>query len=302
MLRFALTVTTALVLGACSRGHDPGAVTKGDTAAKSPSGAVDRGPTTIPLDGDPNGLWWDVATNALLVADSGNNRILKWTDGGGVAKIADLPAAPQKNPGLGQLVKTADGRIFVTRFGSGTAGDVVYVSADGTTGTVPGLDPHRRRIGLTVTAQGTLYDAYFVKDAGQTLGAVARLDPAGTETDVATGMGKPVGVLASGADLFASDQEAGALLKVPLVGSSKATVVTQVPATDLLCSGPDGSLFTGGTAGEIRRIGRDGVVSTFARGFTSVRGVAYDAKNKRLFASEHDTHGKANALRIVPVN
>ena len=33
-----------------------------------------------------------------------------------------------------------------------------------------------------------------------------------------------------------------------------------------------------------------------------IRGVAYDAKNKRVFAAEHDPSGTKNALRIVPVN
>jgi sugar lactone lactonase YvrE len=302
MLKLAVAVTFTALLSACSRGRDAGSSSSSGSAAIGSSRAVDRGPTTLPLDGDPNGLWWDGAADTLLIADSANNRILRWTDGGGIVKLADLPPAPQKNPGLGQLVKTPAGEVFVTRFGFGTAGDVVYVAADGSTGKVPGLDPQRRRIGLAVAADGTLYDAYFVKDGDQSRGAVARLDRAGTETDVSTGMTKAVGVLVSGADLFASDQAAGTVVKVALAVPGKATVMAQVPTPDLLCAGPDGSLFTGGTTGEIRKIGRDGKLSTFAGGFSSVRGVAYDAKNKRLFASEHDAHGKSNALRILPVN
>ncbi len=131
---------------------------------------------------------------------------------------------------------------------------------------------------------------------------MARLDPAGTETDVLTGMTKPVGVLVEGADLIASDQAAGAVVKAPRAAPSKAAPLAAVAAPDLLCQGPDGSLFTGGTAGEVRQITRDGKVRTVAGGFAAVRGVAYDAANRRLFASEHAPKGGPSAIRIVPVD
>jgi hypothetical protein len=306
MLRSGITVTIAALLGTCagcrcdrlaSRPAAPG-----DSTAADSNRTIDRGPTRVTVEGDPNGLWWDPAASVLFIADSANNRILKWTDSNGIAKVADLPPAPENNPGLGQLVQTPDGKIFVTRFGFGTTGGVVYATTDGATGSVPGLDPHRRRIGLSVAPGGTLYDAYFVKNADQSTGAVARLDPAGTETDVIPGLKKPVGVLVDGTDLFVSDQAANTVLQAPLAAPGKASPIAEVPAPDLLCRGPDGSLFTGGTTGEIRQITRDGKQSTFAGGFSSARGVAYDAKNRRLFASEHAPKGGANALRILPVN
>ena len=56
-----------------------------------------------------------------------------------------------------------DGTIVTVEFGCGTAGAVVYVSPDGGTGTVPGLDVTKRRLGLTLASDGTLYDSYFYK-------------------------------------------------------------------------------------------------------------------------------------------
>jgi sugar lactone lactonase YvrE len=300
MIRPAITVALALLLAACSR-HDPRPGSPAGPASAA-SAASDRGPTRVTVDGDPNGLWWDPATGSLLIADSAKNRILRWTDGGGITTLRDLAPAPDKNAGLGQLVMTRDGKIFVTRFGFGTSGGVAYAAADGTTGSVPGLDPHRRRIGLSVAADGTLYDTWFVKEAGKSTSAVARLDPAGAETDVLTGFEKLVGVLADGDDLLASDQAGGTIVKTGLATPGKAAALAQLPAPDLLCRGPDGSLFTGGTTGEVRQVSREGKVRTLAGGFSQVRGVAYDAKNRRLFASEHSPKGGANALRIVPVD
>jgi sugar lactone lactonase YvrE len=262
---------------------------------------VDRGPTVVPLAGDANGLFWDDATATLLIADNLNNRILKWTDGGGIAKVADLPAAPQNGPGLGQVVKTADGTIIVTRFGFGTAGDVVFVKSDGTTGKVPNLDPMKRRIGLTVAPDGTLYDGYFVKTATNYLGAAARLDLAGSETDVLTGFQKPVGVLAFGSLLYVSDQSAGTIVDSPLAMPGKLASLATIDSPDLMCAGPNGSLFTGGPMGAVRQIASDGTVTNFATGFQQARGVAYDAKNRRLFGADHDPAHVKDAIRILPV-
>lgn len=280
-----------------STGTTSGSSGSGDAGPK-----VDRGPTSIPLDGDANGLFWDAALGTLIIADDDHNRLLAWTDSGGIAPLAELPTAPKDGAGLGQVVKTKDGSLLVTRFGYGTAGDVVYVAADKSTGKVPNLDPARRRIGLTAASDGALFDTYFVKTASGQVGAVARLDLSGTETDVLPSLKKPVGVLVSGANLVVSDQSAGTVITAPIAAPDKITVLAHLEGPDLLCEGPSGSFFTGGTTGELRQIASDGTVTAFARGFLSVRGVAYDAVNKRLFAAEHDPAGKANTLRIVPVD
>lgn len=289
----------ALLLLACTAANDP---TGADNTSGSDRLPVDRGPTTVPIDGDPNGLWW--ADGRLLVADDDNNRVLKWTDADGIGLVGELPEASSDGAGLGQIVVTADGTIVVTRFGYGTSGDVVTLAADGTGSVVSGLDPERRRIGLALADDGTLYDGWFTSgDAGR-VGAVSVLDLAGGETDVMPDLGKPVGVFVSGDTLYVSDQDAGEVIRAPLSDPSDVSVFAQVEYPDLICAGPDGSLFTGGSDGDLRQIGADGSVTTLVSGYQEIRGVAYDAENTRLFFVDHDgddSDGETNYLQIVPV-
>src|SRR5580700_8567157 len=69
---------------------------------------VDRGPKNLPIDGDPEGLWWDSGKGTLFIADNDNNRVLQWTDAGGFGKPIPLPPAPACGPGLGQVIETSD--------------------------------------------------------------------------------------------------------------------------------------------------------------------------------------------------
>jgi len=295
---------SALLQVACGGGGEA-AATGGSTSTGTGGAAamVDRGPTAVALDADPNGLFWDAATATLYIADNDNNRVLQWTDADGLALVADLPGGAQNSAGLGQVVKTKDGTIAVTVFGFGDSGAVAFIAPDKTTGTVPNLDVTKRRVGLTVADDGTLYDAYFQNITGtKQIGAIARLDLAGVETDVVTSLKKPIGVLASGTSLVVSDQTDGTVLVAPLATPDALQTLAIVDDPDLLTSGPNGSYFTGGSTGEVRQIAADGALSTFAGGFIQIRGVAYDAANKRLFAAEHDPNGKMSALRILPVD
>ncbi|WP_437533212.1 hypothetical protein WME79_06180 [Sorangium sp. So ce726] len=275
---------------------------------QSPADAdtIERGPKEIAVDGDPNGLWWDDAEQTLYVADDNGNRLLQWTDAGGFALVRQLPAASPQGAGLGQLVRTEDGTIVVTRFGYGTAGDVVFIPPSGEPAIVPGLDVERRRIGLTVAADGTLFDAWFVRlSTGDRAGAVGRLSLGGSEPEVITGLKKPVGVLAVGADLFVSDQDLGQILKAPQSDPSTYTVLATVEQPDLLAAGPDGSLFTGSAGGSLYRITSAGVASVVESGFQQVRGVAYDPTNKRVFVADHDpdeSDGLSHVMHILPVD
>lgn len=261
---------------------------------------VDRGPTTVLIDGDPNGLYW--SNNQLYIADDNNNRILKWTDAAGIGLVGDLPDAAAEGAGLGQLVVQSDGTIVVTRFGYGTSGDVVTLSADGQGSVVPRLDRERRRIGLALAADGSLYDSWFISGGAA---AVSALDLSGQESNVISSLGKPVGVLAVGDNLFVSDQDTDEILQVPLSSPRDVSVFAQVMGPDLLCEGPAGSLFTGGREGDVRQIGADGSVQTVGSGYQEVRGVAYDAEHGRLFFVDHDgddSDGVTNYLQIIPVN
>ena len=81
----------ALCLLAACGGSSP-APSPGPTGGE---GAVDRGPTRIDLDADPNGLFWDAASGVLYIADDNNNRILSWTEEDGVSLAAGDPIGPE---------------------------------------------------------------------------------------------------------------------------------------------------------------------------------------------------------------
>jgi DNA-binding beta-propeller fold protein YncE len=290
------------------------ASTSGSTSSGNPAdggtsaegGAVDRGPRTLPFEGDPNGLYWDDSQQTLYVADDNGNRILRWTDAAGFSLVAELPAASPQGAGLGQVVRTSDGTLVVTRFGGGSAGDVVFVPPGGEPKVVPGLDRERRRIGLTVASDGQLYDSWFLRlSTGDRAGSIGQLALSGAEPEVLTGLKKPIGVLAVGADLFVSDQELGQVLKAPRSNPKAFTVLATVASPDLLAAGPDGSLFTGSAGGNLYRIAASGAASVFQSGFQQVRGVAYDPGHRRVFVADHDadeSNGVSHVLHVLPVD
>ncbi|RYZ40763.1 MAG: hypothetical protein EOO71_14755 [Myxococcaceae bacterium] len=265
---------------------------------------VERGPKTIDVDGDPNGLWWDAESATLFMADDENNRVLRYRDGEGISLVADLPVTSADSPGLGALARLADGTLVVVRFGGGTAGDVVYVRPDGISAVVPNLRPERRRIGITVTADGQLLDGYFVRNSNVNVGSVARLTLEGTEQEVVGALQKPVGVLAVGDTLFISDQLAGKVYRSPLSNPSQLVPFATLSSPDLLAQGPGDTLLTGSRDGTVLSIRPSGEVSVLAGGFQQPHGIAYDAKNKRIFVADHDgdpTNGTTHTLRILPI-
>lgn len=312
-----LTLTLSVVACGDSGDTDPstgggGGGTGGDGAGAASEGGggaasdVERGPALLDIDGDANGLWWDDEESILYIADDNGNRILRWTDEDSFSLVADLPSAAKEGAGLGQLVKTADGTIVVTRFGFGTAGDVAYVTPGGEAEIVPDLDPERRRIGLTVAADGTLYDSWFVRlSTGDRVGAIGTLTLAGVEPEVVTGLTKPVGVLVVGDELVITDQDLGQVLVAPLDSPMDYEVLAAVAGPDLVAAGPDGSLFTGSSDGSLYRIEANGDAAVFETGFQQVRGVAYDPTNRRLFVADHDgdeSDGISHVLHILPVD
>ncbi len=211
----------------------------GDTGADSgkDSGTFDRGPTTMPFNGDPNGLFWDPGVNAALyIADSVNNSIQKWADAAGFAVAATLPALDPladggaANPTLGQVIRLLDGTLLVTRFGFGQYGAIIVVSPKGDAGVVTGivdggpvpLSTKKRRIGLAMLADGTIVDTYFTStpDGGPRIGAIAKINLiAGTEKDLIAGLQKPIGVTQTlDGRILLSDQDFGYLIASTLTG------------------------------------------------------------------------------------
>ncbi|PTL76267.1 hypothetical protein [Vitiosangium sp. GDMCC 1.1324] len=292
-MRLTPLVLALLFAHACDKQVDP-----------PPTAAIERGPKALTLEGDPNGLWWDAPSRTLYIADDQNNRILQWTDAGGVSLVATLPPAPADGAGLGDLVRMPDGTLVVVRFGYGKAGDVVFVKPDGTSGIVPGLKPERRRIGLTLARDGQLYVGYFVRVSNVNVGSVARLTLDGTEQESIGALQKPVGVTAVGDSLFVSDQLAGKVYRAPLAAPQDYTTLATLPSPDLLAVGPGGSLLTGSREGKVFRIAPSGEVGVLASGYQQPRGLAYDAENKRLFIADHDgdtSNGATHFLQIIPV-
>lgn len=222
--------------GDTSTPPDTGATDTGVDTGQD-SGTFDRGPTTLPFNGDPNGLFWDPGVNAALyVADSLNNAIKKWSDKDGFSTAATLPALDPlpdggaANPTLGQVIRLLDGTLLVTRFGFGAYGAIVVVGPKGDAGVVTGivdggpvpLSVKKRRIGLAVLADGTIVDTYFTPtpDGGPRIGAVAKLNLlAGTEKDFITDLQKPIGVT-QGLDgrVYLTDQDFGAMIASTLNG------------------------------------------------------------------------------------
>src|ERR1700760_1262415 len=93
------------------------------TAAATTATAARVAPATFALPIEPNGLWWDAPTATLYFASDDEHALYRWK-AGSFPLPAALPAASGR-PGLGQPVRTPDGRTFVPRFGHGDGGGVL---------------------------------------------------------------------------------------------------------------------------------------------------------------------------------
>ena len=109
-----------------------------------------------------------------------------------------------------------------------------------------------------------------------------------SEQDLITGLSKPAGVAVVGDQLFVSDQGTGKVLAYSLAA------VRAQPA-----KAEDGRVV----AGTLYAVAPDGKVRTLASGWPGIRGVAYDAQNKRLFAAVTAPNAASPAtIRIVPID
>jgi hypothetical protein len=262
--------------------------------------AIDRGPTEIPIDGYPNGAWWDVASGTLFVADDRNDRVLSWSDADGLGVVGALPAPARV--GLGGVI-LSEGKVYVARFGDGTLGDVAWVGLDGSSGVVAGLDPTRRRLGLTVS-DGLVYDTWFFKSGQDQVGGISALSDG--EQDVAGGVQKPVGIVVDGQTVLVSDDKKGQILAGKL-GDSLG-VLASIDSPQTLTPGPGGSVLTFARHGRVWQIDPSGATNLLYTPeaesdatASSRRGISYDAVNRRLFLSHHDVSGDG-ALLIVPID
>lgn len=331
----ALTMVLLLpVLGACGGNDDDATVIdRGPTTialAADPNGAywdVAEGKLYVTDDNSNAVLTWD---------GEGTTTFSSF-----VALPALVAPATPTQVSIGQLARTAAKAFYVTRFGFGNAGTVVEVSAAKFARNLTGLQANRRRIALTVAPGGELIESWFVTlpspGPATTGGSISVLtvnaDGSASEREIVTGLSKPVGTAVVGRTLFVSDQATGKLLSFALdtllvtpataaQGTTVATFTTNLASgdpgaltadnIDLMSAAADGTLFFGGRGGKLFKVnGATGAVTTLASlnttadpGRLQVRGVAYDAANRRLFVTVHSTDvtKSGNSLRIVPID
>lgn len=274
-------------------------------ATTSPDAAIDRGPTDLLLDFDPNGIFWDEFEKALYVTDETNHAIKRWREGGTIELFATLPPPPPNQGGLGQIARLPDGRFVVPQFGFGQAGAILIVAADGTsTSTIPNLDPARRRTGVDVGPDGTIYAVYFTRAnmSAPRLGAVTTVSLDGVETAVVSNLLKPVSVIARRMELIVTEQDANRLVRIPLASSSTVSFA-EVDMPDLLGRGEGRELYSGSRTGAVYHYAEDGTVTPFAINMQQPRGVAFDREGGRVFVADHDGEagdGTTHYLRIRP--
>ena len=265
----------------------------------------------VPLMFQPAGLWWDSATSSLYIANDGGSQIIRWREDLNAFVVATtLPQIAPASGGLGQLIKTADGSWLVTRFGFGNAGAILDVDKNNAVTSVAGLATNRRRIGLTQASDGTIFTGWYLStNMVISMGTVSKvaLDGSG-ETDLVTGIGKPVGVLALGDQLYISDQANGVILKTPLATPGTTTTFATVAGPDELAAGPSGTLYAVSNTGSVWSIDTtSGTPTSLHDGYKPLRGVAYDPDHKRLIVAEPDKgnpDGGAGMpmLHVLPIN
>ena len=252
--------------------------------------------TVFDLPGAGNGVFWDAANHALYLTDGDSNQIVTWLESGSFAPVGVF-SAPSADAGgkvsLGGLVRIPDGTFVSPAFGFGTAGGINVLAAAGSASLIPNLDPTFRRIAITRAPDGALYETFFTAKDKHHDGGVARVELAGGETVLATGLGKPVGVVATADTLYVADQDAGSILAYARADATQPprTIATGLASCDQLTLLPNGDLVTGGKKGEVYRITAAGVVTTIASGFAEIRGSAYDPAGQRLFFVEHRKGG-----------
>jgi hypothetical protein len=265
LLAIALCGCSASSSGAGGAADRP--VSPATAPAEAPRAPQPPADASITLSGGANALWWDAASSTLYLTDSNDSSLVTWTDAGGLQPSDALPAG-SAGVSLGGIVRRADGTLLVASFGFGTQGGMFAV-AKGAATALTGLDPTRRRVGLAQDAAGALYSVYFVGMRGKAAtGGVAALTIAGseaTETDIASGFHKAVGVAATPAAVFVSDQTDKAIFKIAVPGYAVSKLAS-VPAVDLLAILPGGDLLTGGGP-TISRITQSGQVTTLPGSF-----------------------------------
>ena len=175
------------------------------------------------------------------------------------------------------------------------------------------MDATRRRIGITTAPGGALIEGWFIRGGTGSISQLSVTGGAGSERELVTGLGKPVGLAVAGDQLFVSDQNTAQVLvySLAVVRAQPATAAagkvlatfTTADGLDLMTAASDGTLYLGGTGGKLFQISPSGAVKTLASGWPAIRGVALDERNRRLFAAVVGAQASdPSSIRIVPLD
>jgi hypothetical protein len=104
-------------------------------------------PQKIALSGSPNGVAVRASDGTVYLTDDTTNAIIASPDLSHFAAYASIPAVEGQRNSLSQIAVTADGQLFVERFGFGTASAIFNVDTTGRATLASNTNPARRRLG-----------------------------------------------------------------------------------------------------------------------------------------------------------
>jgi DNA-binding beta-propeller fold protein YncE len=281
-------------------------------AAQSASLAQQR----VEVDARPNGIAVRPSDGAVFITDDRSNSILYSSDDRTFARYAALPVVAGQPNSLGEITFADSRTLLAARFGFGSAGALFEVAAPDSVALLNGPNPARRRLGLFALAPGQLLSSWFVKHGSDAVqGGVSLITydattHAAAERDLLVGLGKPVGIVVAGDELFVSDQASNTIVKASLSALLKAAqpaepsdVFARIDGPDLLTIDGNGTLYTKCHATGLCRIARDGTVTVVADDLHGVRGVAVDTARNRLYVIERASEAQgANDVRWFPLH
>lgn len=270
-------------------------------------------PAKVELNAQPNGIALRPSDGTLFITDDRTSSVLSST-GGPFTPYASIPVAAGQGKSLSQVSVSATGRVWVERFGFGTASAIFVLADNGTSTALSGLDGNRRRLGLLPVGPGQLLSTWFIKNSsGPPQGALSLVTydettHAAVERDLLTGLGKPVGVVISGGTVFVSDQVNNVIVKANLAELMSATapatgtVFVHIDGPDLMAVDNNGQLYTKCNKNGVCAIAPDGTVTVLANDFQEPRGVAVDTAHHQLYAVDRAASGSGTSyLRTIPL-
>lgn len=297
-LASALTAAALVTLSACG------------------SAQVASAPQRVSLDARANGIVIRPADGRIFITDDKTNSVLSSVDGSTFTPFAAIPVVAGQANALSQVTIADTGSLLVGRFGFGTAGAVFDVGANRSVSTLSGVDPTRRRLGLSAIGMGKLLSTWFVKNGnapatgGLSLITYEESTHTASEHNLLTGLAKPVGIAVQSDAVFISDQADNMILKTSLSGlvnhaqaDGLNTTVIKINGPDLLSIDSNGALYTKCNSTAVCRIGPDNSVAVIANDFEDARGVAIDPGHHLLYVIDRlKSASGASALRSIPLN